>query len=94
MHHLNRSVVICHQTANLLCLQISPEQILVYILLTRTSSSVARKCSVSLYVSPVCRRLDYFVLSERLLPHLCGNIIRKEVYGSDHCPLVLLMAMD
>ena len=61
-------------------------------LLIRTGLSVATYNA--LYVSHVCRRLDYFVLSERLLPNLCDNIIRKEVYGSDHCPLVLLMAMD
>ena len=57
-----------------------------------TSSNVTRLLCA--YISRVCRRLDYFVLSERLLPNLCDSIIRKEVYGSDHCPLVLLMAMD
>ncbi|XP_064404230.1 exodeoxyribonuclease-like isoform X2 [Halichondria panicea] len=34
-------------------------------------------------------RLDYFVVSERLLPHVTDVVIRKEVFGSDHCPLVI-----
>ncbi|KAG7168515.1 DNA-(apurinic or apyrimidinic site) endonuclease-like [Homarus americanus] len=38
-------------------------------------------------------RLDYFVLSERLVPQLCDNIIRDSLYGSDHCPITLLMHM-
>lgn len=38
-------------------------------------------------------RLDYFVLSERLKQDLCDNVIRKDVMGSDHCPIVLFMAM-
>nr|KAG5704968.1 hypothetical protein BaRGS_022810 [Batillaria attramentaria] len=38
-------------------------------------------------------RLDYFVLSERLKKDLCDSLIRKDVKGSDHCPIVLLMAM-
>ena len=29
-------------------------------------------------------RLDYFVISHRLLPNLCDNIIRAEIHGSDH----------
>lgn len=40
------------------------------------------------------RRLDYFVLSERLVKDLCDCVPRTGVYGSDHCPLVLSMAMD
>ncbi len=35
------------------------------------------------------RRLDYFVVSERLLPHVTDVVIRKDVFGSDHCPLVI-----
>ena len=38
------------------------------------------------------RRLDYFVVSERLLPHVTDVVIRKEVNGSDHCPLVIGLA--
>ncbi|XP_052810457.1 DNA-(apurinic or apyrimidinic site) endonuclease-like [Mya arenaria] len=37
-------------------------------------------------------RLDYFVLSEKLRDDLCDNVIRKDVMGSDHCPIVLYMA--
>ncbi|XP_065565114.1 DNA repair nuclease APEX1-like isoform X2 [Artemia franciscana] len=36
-------------------------------------------------------RLDYFVISERFLPALCDHVVRSEVYGSDHCPIVLLL---
>ncbi|XP_034238795.1 DNA-(apurinic or apyrimidinic site) lyase-like isoform X2 [Thrips palmi] len=35
-------------------------------------------------------RLDYFITSERFLPNICDNIIRNEVFGSDHCPITLL----
>lgn len=38
------------------------------------------------------RRLDYFVVSERLVKDVCDCVIRNEVYGSDHCPLVLSIA--
>ncbi|XP_071455700.1 DNA repair nuclease/redox regulator APEX1-like [Hetaerina americana] len=36
-------------------------------------------------------RLDYFVLSKKLLPNLCESVIRSQVYGSDHCPVTLFM---
>ncbi|XP_075226588.1 exodeoxyribonuclease-like isoform X2 [Lycorma delicatula] len=36
-------------------------------------------------------RLDYFVLSERLIPNVCDNVMRTEVFGSDHCPIVLFL---
>jgi len=36
-------------------------------------------------------RLDYFILSERLLPSLCDNVIRRQVGGSDHCPITLFL---
>nr|CAD7578477.1 unnamed protein product [Timema californicum] len=36
-------------------------------------------------------RLDYFILSERLKENLCDIIIRSDVYGSDHCPVTLLL---
>ncbi|XP_066975837.1 DNA repair nuclease APEX1-like [Macrobrachium rosenbergii] len=39
-------------------------------------------------------RLDYFVLSERIVPNLCDNVIRTSLYGSDHCPITLLMHFD
>ncbi|KAL8559473.1 DNA-(apurinic or apyrimidinic site) lyase [Nucella lapillus] len=38
-------------------------------------------------------RLDYFVLSERLKKDLCDNVIRTQVMGSDHCPIVLMLAL-
>lgn len=31
-------------------------------------------------------------MSERLLKDVCDCVIRNEVYGSDHCPLVLSIA--
>jgi AP endonuclease-1 len=39
-------------------------------------------------------RLDYFVLSQRLVKDVCNCVVRSEVAGSDHCPLVLSMAMS
>ncbi|CAH2092250.1 unnamed protein product [Euphydryas editha] len=36
-------------------------------------------------------RLDYFIVSQRLLPTLCDTVIRDEVYGSDHCPITLFL---
>lgn len=38
-------------------------------------------------------RLDYFIVSERLMKNVCDNIIRKEVFGSDHCPLTLFLTV-
>lgn len=34
-------------------------------------------------------RIDYFLTSDRLRPRLRQAAIRTEVYGSDHCPVVL-----
>ncbi len=34
-------------------------------------------------------RIDYFVVSERLMPKVNDVIIRTDVLGSDHCPIVL-----
>lgn len=39
-------------------------------------------------------RLDYFVLSKRLVPQLCDNVIRTSLFGSDHCPITLMMHME
>ncbi|KAJ2950387.1 hypothetical protein O0L34_g8630 [Tuta absoluta] len=36
-------------------------------------------------------RLDYFLVSARLLAAVCDNVIRSEVYGSDHCPIALFL---
>lgn len=48
--------------------------------------------SVSIPAHPpcfACRRLDYFVVSERLVKDVTDCVIRKDVLGSDHCPLIL-----
>lgn len=34
-------------------------------------------------------RIDYFVVSERLAPKIKDAGIRADIYGSDHCPIVL-----
>ena len=34
-------------------------------------------------------RIDYFIVSERLLPQVAASEIRADVLGSDHCPVVL-----
>ena len=34
-------------------------------------------------------RIDYFIVPRRLLPRVTVAAIRTEVYGSDHCPVVL-----
>ncbi|KFB35487.1 AGAP009587-PA-like protein [Anopheles sinensis] len=36
-------------------------------------------------------RLDYFILSERLVSKVVDNVIRSKVYGSDHCPVTLFL---
>lgn len=38
-------------------------------------------------------RLDYFLLSKRWSKKICDCIIRNDVYGSDHCPLSLYLAV-
>ena len=47
---------------------------------------------LSLYLTDY-RRLDYFVISEKLEDTLCDSVIRSSVGGSDHCPIVLFMAV-
>lgn len=39
-------------------------------------------------------RLDYFILSSSLEKNLCDVLIRSDIYGSDHCPIVLLLAIQ
>ena len=34
-------------------------------------------------------RLDYFLVSEKLAERIKGAEILSDVYGSDHCPVVL-----
>ena len=36
-------------------------------------------------------RIDYFVVSERLMEKVEDSIIMHEVFGSDHCPVKLLV---
>jgi len=36
-------------------------------------------------------RLDYFFVSEELMPHVVAADIHTEVYGSDHCPVSLTL---
>ncbi len=37
-------------------------------------------------------RIDYFLVSEALVPRLAGASIHTEIYGSDHCPVELTLA--
>ncbi|MNJ78827.1 Exodeoxyribonuclease [compost metagenome] len=34
-------------------------------------------------------RIDYFLTSERLAPHLLDARIDTHILGSDHCPVIL-----
>ena len=34
-------------------------------------------------------RIDYFIVSDRLIPHITGAAIHPEIMGSDHCPVEL-----
>ncbi|XP_057335199.1 DNA-(apurinic or apyrimidinic site) endonuclease-like [Microplitis mediator] len=34
-------------------------------------------------------RLDYFVVSEKIKDNICDTVIRDQVFGSDHCPIIL-----
>lgn len=38
-------------------------------------------------------RIDYFVCSERLLPKVAEAKIHTDIYGSDHCPVELCLAV-
>jgi len=38
-------------------------------------------------------RLDYFVISKTILDKLVNSFMRKDVQGSDHCPIVLYIAL-
>ena len=38
-------------------------------------------------------RIDYFIVSERLLPRVVSSEIRTDVLGSDHCPVVLELSV-
>ncbi|MBR2370529.1 MAG: exodeoxyribonuclease III [Clostridia bacterium] len=36
-------------------------------------------------------RIDYFVVSERLMPRVRDSFILNEVFGSDHCPVGMIL---
>ena len=36
-------------------------------------------------------RIDYFLVSEDMAPRMADSLILKDVYGSDHCPVALLL---
>ncbi|MGV3487375.1 MAG: exodeoxyribonuclease III [Tuberibacillus sp.] len=36
-------------------------------------------------------RIDYFILSERLADHIVDSQIHCDIYGSDHCPIALVL---
>lgn len=36
-------------------------------------------------------RIDYFLVSNRLVPQMRGAAIHNEIYGSDHCPVELTL---
>ena len=36
-------------------------------------------------------RIDYFLVSERLMGKVTDSLILSDIYGSDHCPVALLM---
>jgi exonuclease III len=35
-------------------------------------------------------RIDYFVVSDRLMPRVKDSFILNEVMGSDHCPVGII----
>lgn len=37
-------------------------------------------------------RIDYFIVSDRLRPQVEDALIHTEIYGSDHCPVELLLS--
>ena len=38
-------------------------------------------------------RLDYFLLSSSLRQSICDVLLQTNVFGSDHCPIVLLLSL-
>lgn len=39
-------------------------------------------------------RIDYFVLSDRLMDKVNDVVIRNDILGSDHCPVILDISLD
>ena len=36
-------------------------------------------------------RIDYFLVSDPLVPQILSTDIHNEIYGSDHCPVELVL---
>ena len=36
-------------------------------------------------------RIDYFLVSEALKDRIADSVIHPEIYGSDHCPVELIL---
>lgn len=36
-------------------------------------------------------RIDYFIVSRRLMDHVSDHVIRSDIMGSDHCPIELTL---
>ncbi len=36
-------------------------------------------------------RIDYFLVSKRLMPQILDVIIRNDIFGSDHCPVEIII---
>ena len=53
---------------------------------------VAENCSIFLIrAKNVGWRLDYFLVSTRLMDKVKESKIREKVFGSDHCPIVMTL---
>ncbi|CAG9812553.1 unnamed protein product [Phaedon cochleariae] len=39
-------------------------------------------------------RLDYFIISKKIMQKVCDNVIRSEIVGSDHCPITLFININ
>ena len=52
---------------------------------------VAANCSIFLRAKNVGWRLDYFLVSTRLMDKVKESKIREKVFGSDHCPIVMTL---
>ena len=38
-------------------------------------------------------RIDYFIVSQRLMPHVTNSAIHTDIMGSDHCPVELQLSI-
>ena len=39
-------------------------------------------------------RLDYFLVSEEMKSRILDSVIKNDIFGSDHCPIVLLLHLE